>query len=168
MNKHIRMDAFRRQQEAARERQDRLSKTPHPSRSYLAYDCRPQEPMIDLSPSVRKREWLILGTVDGDPLPRQLCVRSIIESVSDHYDVTVLDLVSHRRDGRIMTPRHVAMYLARNMTTKSLPEIGRLMGGRDHSTICHGIKRIEGLIERDQDFASDLEVLRQKLLKEFS
>lgn len=94
---------------------------------------------------------------------RKVTVEEIQRKVSDHYNIRFSDLVGPRRVRAIARPRQVAMYLAKQMTTRSLPDIGRRFGGRDHTTIMHGVKKIEELIDQDQQIAEDVELLRSAL-----
>lgn len=92
-------------------------------------------------------------------MPRKVpTVDEIIRYVAAHYQVRVAEILSDRRVANIVRPRHVAMYLAKNMTGKSLPEIGRRFGNRDHTTILNAIQRITAFRATDDDF--DLLVAR--------
>jgi hypothetical protein len=87
-------------------------------------------------------------------------IRAIIRLVSSTYGVTATDIISERRSAKIVKPRQIAMYLAKRITLRSLPEIGRRFGGRDHTTVLHAVRKIEGLIATSPDLAehvSDLE-----------
>lgn len=79
--------------------------------------------------------------------------------VAEHYGLRPIEMHSRRRSIRLARPRQVAMYLARHLTLHSLPEIGRHFGGRDHTTIIHGIRVIEEQVERDAMLASDVACL---------
>ena len=73
------------------------------------------------------------------------------------------DLISERRNRAIARPRQAAMWLAKQLTTRSLPDIGRRFGGRDHTTVLHAVRRIEELKAGDPVLANDLETLTRKL-----
>lgn len=73
------------------------------------------------------------------------------------------DLIGPKRVRTIARPRQIAMYLAKQLTPRSLPEIGRRFGGRDHTTIMHGVRRIEELMTTDSQMADDLQLLRRQL-----
>ncbi|WP_102106499.1 chromosomal replication initiator protein DnaA [Oceaniglobus roseus] len=92
---------------------------------------------------------------------RKTTVEEIQRKVSDHYNIRLSDLVGPKRLRTFARPRQVAMYLCKQLTQRSLPEIGRRFGGRDHTTIMHGIKRIEALKDSDPQIAEDLELLRR-------
>ncbi|MEE9426677.1 MAG: chromosomal replication initiator protein DnaA [Paracoccaceae bacterium] len=94
---------------------------------------------------------------------RKVTVEEIQRRVSEHYNIRLSDIVGPRRVRVIARPRQVAMYLAKQLTTRSLPEIGRRFGGRDHTTIIHGVRRIEELKGHDNQIAEDLELLRRSL-----
>lgn len=84
-------------------------------------------------------------------------------SVAQAFDITVRELESDRRARRVARPRQVAMFLSRELTTRSLPEIGRAFGGRDHTTVMHACRTIENLMPRDLALKSIVEDLRQRL-----
>ncbi|GHF02090.1 chromosomal replication initiator protein DnaA [Aliiroseovarius zhejiangensis] len=94
---------------------------------------------------------------------RKVTVEEIQRKVSDHYNIRLSDLIGPKRVRTIARPRQVAMYLAKHMTSRSLPEIGRRFGGRDHTTVMHGVKRIDELKVADDQIAEDLELLRRAL-----
>jgi len=94
---------------------------------------------------------------------RKTTVEEIQRKVSDHYNIRLSDLIGPKRVRTFARPRQVAMYLCKQLTQRSLPEIGRRFGGRDHTTIMHGIKRIEELKAKDSQIAEDLDLLRRSL-----
>lgn len=94
---------------------------------------------------------------------RKLSIDTIMRKICDYYDVTMTDIISARRSRSIARPRQVAMFLCKTLTTKSLPEIGRSFGKRDHTTVIHAIKKIQDLCESDHKIAQDLERLRRDL-----
>lgn len=87
----------------------------------------------------------------------------IIRIVAKFYLVNVIDILSDRRTANIVRPRQVAAYLCKTLTPRSLPEIGRRFGGRDHTTILHAVRKIERLIGEDQRLADECELLRIKI-----
>lgn len=95
---------------------------------------------------------------------RTLTIDDIQKSVASYYQIRTTDMVSARRMRSIARPRQVAMYLAKKYTSRSLSEIGRRFGGKDHTTIIHAVRRIEKLIETDSELASDISQLKQGLL----
>ena len=94
---------------------------------------------------------------------RKITVEEIQRKVSEHYNIRLSDIIGPKRVRTYARPRQVAMYLAKQMTSRSLPEIGRRFGGRDHTTVMHGVKRIEELKIQDGQVAEDLEILRRTL-----
>ncbi|KIC49751.1 chromosomal replication initiator protein DnaA [Tateyamaria sp. ANG-S1] len=94
---------------------------------------------------------------------RKITVEEIQRKVSEHYNIRLSDMIGPKRLRAYARPRQVAMYLAKHMTSRSLPEIGRRFGGRDHTTVMHGVKRIEELKQSDGQIAEDLELLRRAL-----
>ena len=94
---------------------------------------------------------------------RKLTVEEIQRKVADHYGIRLSDLIGPKRPRNIARPRQVAMYLAKQLTLRSLPDIGRRFGGRDHTTIMHGIRKIEELMATDSQLNDDLLLLRRAL-----
>ena len=94
---------------------------------------------------------------------RKVTIDEIIRKVSDHYNLRMTDILSPRRARAVARPRQVAMFLAKTLTSKSLPEIGRRFGGRDHTTVIHAVKKIEDLKSIDNQIAEDVELLRRML-----
>ncbi len=94
---------------------------------------------------------------------RKVSLAEIQRKVADHYNIRLSELIGPRRTRAIARPRQVAMYLAKTLTQRSLPEIGRDFGGRDHTTILHGVRRIEELQAIDATIAEDVEQLRRIL-----
>jgi chromosomal replication initiator protein len=74
----------------------------------------------------------------------------IMKTVADFYNIKISEIKSHRRDKMYALPRQIAMYLARNLTDHSYPEIGEKFGGKDHSTVIHNVQKIEKRMESDQ------------------
>ncbi len=94
---------------------------------------------------------------------RKVTIDEIIRKVADHYNLRLTDILSPRRARSVARPRQVAMFLAKTLTSKSLPEIGRRFGGRDHTTVIHAVKKIEELRSIDNQIAEDVELLRRML-----
>ena len=95
--------------------------------------------------------------------PRRVKIEDIQRVVSKHYNVTKADLLSARRTRTIVRPRQIAMYLAKVMTPRSLPEIGRRFGNRDHTTVLHAVRKIEEMARADYALAQELELLKRML-----
>lgn len=94
---------------------------------------------------------------------RKVTVEEIQRRVSEHYNIRLSDMIGPKRVRNYARPRQMAMYLAKKMTSRSLPEIGRRFGGRDHTTVMHGVRKIEELMTLDSQIADDLELLRRSL-----
>ena len=94
---------------------------------------------------------------------RKVTIEEIQKRVAEHFSIRFADMHSPRRARAVARPRQVAMYLAKQLTSRSLPEIGRKFGGRDHTTVMHAVRKIEELREIDSAFAEDIDLLRRKL-----
>ena len=95
--------------------------------------------------------------------PRRVKIEDIQKLVASHYSVTRADILSSRRTATVVKPRQVAMYLAKALTLRSLPEIGRRFGGRDHTTVLHAVRKIEGLVAQNEGLREELELLKRML-----
>jgi chromosomal replication initiator protein len=94
---------------------------------------------------------------------KRITIDEIQKAAAEHYGMKQADLISERRNRAIARPRQAAMWLAKHLTTRSLPDIGRRFGGRDHTTVLHAVRRIEALKVNDAQLARDLETLSRKL-----
>ncbi len=94
---------------------------------------------------------------------KRVTIDEIQKLVSAHFELKPLDLISARRARAVARPRQIAMYLAKRLTTRSLPEIGRKFGGRDHSTVIHAVRKIEELRDSDRDIDAAVRVLMREL-----
>jgi chromosomal replication initiator protein len=94
---------------------------------------------------------------------RRVTIEEIQKRVAEHYNIKFTEMHSARRARSVARPRQVAMYLAKQLTQRSLPEIGRKFGGRDHTTVMHAVKKVDELRQRDAGFAEDVELLRRML-----
>jgi chromosomal replication initiator protein len=94
---------------------------------------------------------------------RRVTIEEIQRKVAEHFNIRITDMHSARRARSVARPRQIAMYLAKQLTARSLPEIGRKFGGRDHTTVMHAVKKIEELKSTDFRFAEDVELLRRML-----
>jgi chromosomal replication initiator protein len=95
--------------------------------------------------------------------PKRVRIEDIQRIVARQYNVSRADLLSSRRTANVVRPRQVAMYLAKVLTLRSLPEIGRRFGGRDHTTVLHAVRKIENLTNTDTSFAEEIESLKRQL-----
>ena len=97
---------------------------------------------------------------------KRVRIEDIQKAVARHYNVSRNDILSNRRTRIIVRPRQVAMYLSKVMTPRSLPEIGRRFGGRDHTTVLHAVRKIEGLIKEDETLGREVELLQRLILEQ--
>jgi chromosomal replication initiator protein len=95
--------------------------------------------------------------------PKRVKIEDIQRTVARQYNVSRADLLSSRRTANVVRPRQIAMYLAKTLTLRSLPEIGRRFGGRDHTTVLHAVRKIEGLVDTDAALAEEIELLKRLL-----
>jgi hypothetical protein len=102
--------------------------------------------------------------IDCVPIKRTFpTINEIKKVVCQHYPVTPRDLVSRRRDAEVVRPRQVVCFLAKSMTPHSLPEIGRRLGNRDHTTVLHSVRKITRLMKTDRDLAAEIESFMEVL-----
>ncbi len=94
---------------------------------------------------------------------RRVTIEEIQKRVAEHFNIKLADMQSPRRARQVARPRQIAMFLAKQLTTRSLPEIGRKFGGRDHTTVMHAVKKVEELCAADSGFAEDVDLLRRML-----
>jgi len=95
--------------------------------------------------------------------PKRVRVEEILKLVSAHFNVTRADLLSSRRTASVVRPRQIAMYLSKTLTLRSLPEIGRRFGGRDHTTVLHAVRKVESLIDNDPALKDEIALLKRML-----
>lgn len=163
---------------AHRERHKRLWAAPKPvmmaqvikPRKSVAVVPKPSGPVLRfMSINVRVAGWsawdgsIINGNISKQtPFAPITCDR-IINLVCQFYSVGKKDLVSKLRTRHFSQPRHVAMHLMRTFTGRSLPEIGRILGGRDHTTVMHGLAKVSGRRAADPDFDAEVRTLEEQL-----
>jgi chromosomal replication initiator protein len=95
--------------------------------------------------------------------PKRIKVEDILRIVSRHFAVSKADIMSDRRHRSVVRPRQIGMYLAKQLTSRSLPEIGRRFGNRDHTTVLHAIRKIEQLMNDDNQLREEIELLKRLL-----
>ncbi|WP_309628623.1 chromosomal replication initiator protein DnaA [Brevundimonas sp.] len=105
---------------------------------------------------------LLGSALRGGP-ERRITVDEIQKTVAEHFNMKQADLLSERRTRAVARPRQIAMWLCKQHTTRSYPDIGRRFGGRDHTTVLHGVRKIEELMPQDDQIARDVEALTRKL-----
>jgi chromosomal replication initiator protein len=96
--------------------------------------------------------------------PKRVKIEDIQKLVASHFNVSRADILSSRRTANVVRPRQIAMYLSKVLTLRSLPEIGRRFGGRDHTTVLHAVRKIETLATSDGNFSEEIELLKRILL----
>ncbi len=111
---------------------------------------------------VDETQGLLGSALRGGP-ERRITVDEIQKTVADHFSLKQADLLSERRTRAVARPRQIAMWLCKQHTTRSYPDIGRRFGGRDHTTVLHGVRKVEELIAADDQIARDVETLTRKL-----
>lgn len=97
--------------------------------------------------------------------PKRVKIEEIQKLVATHYNVSKADILSSRRTATVVRPRQIAMYLAKVLTLRSLPEIGRRFGGRDHTTVLHAVRKIDGLVNKDGTLSEEIEMLKRMLVE---
>ncbi len=105
----------------------------------------------------------IVAAIVGGLEPRRVRIDDILRTISQQYAVSRGDLLSARRTRSIVRPRQIGMYLSKQLTSRSLPEIGRRFGGRDHTTVIHAIRKIEELMNADPSLRDEIETLKKDL-----
>jgi chromosomal replication initiator protein len=99
------------------------------------------------------------------PDPKKVKIEDIQKLVASHFNVSRGDILSARRTASVVRPRQIAMYLSKLLTPRSLPEIGRRFGGRDHTTVLHAVRKITGLVTADGTLSEEIELLKRMLLE---
>jgi chromosomal replication initiator protein len=99
------------------------------------------------------------------PEPKKIKIEDIQKLVASHFNVSRADILSSRRTATVVRPRQIAMYLSKILTPRSLPEIGRRFGGRDHTTVLHAVRKITGLVTSDGTLSEEVELLKRMLLE---
>jgi chromosomal replication initiator protein len=97
--------------------------------------------------------------------PKRVKIEDIQKLVATHFNVSRADILSSRRTANVVRPRQIAMYLSKALTLRSLPEIGRRFGGRDHTTVLHAVRKIDGLAAKDTTLSEEIELLKRMLME---
>lgn len=108
-------------------------------------------------------KWKAMRHAPAEPETKGPDVKAIQRTCCAAYGITMADILSARRTRDVVKPRQIAMYLAKTMTLKSLPDVGRRFGGRDHTTVLFAVRKIERMVKTDPDFASHIETLKQSI-----
>jgi len=109
---------------------------------------------------LQKEPWFSIEDEIKPDEPRLPYIEHIQKTVAKYYGMARIDMLSSRRTAGIVRPRQIAMYLAKSLTLRSFPDIGRRFGGRDHTTVLHAVKKIGTLILADTVLAAEIEVLK--------
>lgn len=115
------------------------------------------------APVTLESAQLVLRDLIHSDEPRKVMIEDIQRMVAKHFNISKSDLISQRRTRAIVRPRQIAMYLCKTMTPRSLPEIGKRFGGRDHTTVIHAVQKVEQLMGEDRGFSDDVELLKRLL-----
>jgi chromosomal replication initiator protein len=105
----------------------------------------------------------VIGELVNGAEPRRIRIEDILRIISRHYGVSRADILSQRRHRSVVWPRQIGMYLAKQLTSRSLPEIGRRFGGRDHTTVLHAIRKVDGELTGNNRLKDELEELKKQL-----
>lgn len=124
------------------------------------------EPVVEVAPDPLPdlkafQKWL--DSFEPLPAPTYPTVHKIKRCVSEHFGITIPEIDSDRRMARVVKPRQIAMYITRKLTPRSLPDIGRKFGGKDHATVIHALRKIGQLVESDDGFANEISSLMAKV-----
>ncbi len=117
-------------------------------------------PGEELTPAIVQE--IVGAAADGQAV--RVRVEDILAAVCARYGVSRIDIKGQRRTAAAVRPRQIAMYLAKTMTLRSLPEIGRILGGRDHTTVLHAVRKLERMVTSDAAFSAEIETLRRLVL----
>jgi chromosomal replication initiator protein len=120
------------------------------------------------TPVTAETTELLLRDLVSNGEPRRIRIEDILRIVSRHYGVSKNDILSERRHRSVVWPRQIGMYLAKQMTARSLPEIGRRFGNRDHTTVLHAIRKIEGQVNANVQLKDEIEELKKQLGPDFA
>jgi hypothetical protein len=124
----------------------------------------PRRIPIDLPPVVEREPKPAPPAIVATPIIRRNSIELILDAVVEAYpEVSKIDIKSARRTANVVRPRQITMYLAKKLTLKSLPEIGRRLGGRDHTTVLHGVRRIERMLPDNPELAAEISYLETRL-----
>lgn len=118
---------------------------------------------VDRAAAAARRQYAHYVHIVGQSFNKGRLVEPVQRAVCKYYGVTHIDLISNRRTARIVRARQVAMYLAKILTTRSFPEIGRQFGGKDHTTVLHAVNKIGVLLPADPQLATEIAHIRRTL-----
>ena len=108
-------------------------------------------------------ESVIRDLIQSGGDQRRIKIEDILKVISRHFGISRGDILSQRRHRSVVWPRQIGMYLAKQMTSRSLPEIGRRFGNRDHTTVLHAIRKIDGVLAGDARLKDEIEELKKQI-----
>lgn len=111
----------------------------------------------------QKKLWFGVVADLGPVTPRAIHISDIQKAAANFYNSTVTDMCGPRRTAQVVRARQIAMYLAKTLTLRSLPDVGRRFGNRDHTTVLHAVRKIEGLLPRDPNLVAEIEFLKSEV-----
>jgi len=149
---------LRRRREAELKQREEAKRAEADFRREIALDDLMRAAVADHAQAKRIAEEIQIE--ETTPPPK---VRRIIRAVAQAYGASLVDILSRRRTAAIVRPRQVAMYLAKRLTFRSLPEIGHMLGGRDHTTVLHAVRKIEALVTIDAELKSKIDGILDQL-----
>ena len=114
------------------------------------------------SPSIYECKKILKDFINSNN--KSINVESIQNLVASHFNLNIQELLSPRRSRSLARPRQIAMYLAKQLTTNSLPDIGRKFSNRDHTTVIHAVKKIDQLIKNDNEIKQNVDEIKKKLI----
>jgi hypothetical protein len=120
----------------------------------------PEVVVVEPSEPTPAENWFVILGDDGR---QRHLIRQIQSVVCQHFNKKLSDMYTRRRTADIVLPRQIAMFLCKDMTPHSLPEIGRRFGGRDHTTVLHAVRKLTYMIERSPKFAEEIQIIRAKI-----
>lgn len=118
---------------------------------------------LTAEPITVERAEFIVRDLMSSAEPKRIKIDDILKIITKHFGVNRSDLLSSRRNRSIVRPRQIGMYLAKNLTSRSLPEIGRRFGNRDHTTVLHAIRKVEQLMADDMSLKEEVDLLKRIL-----
>jgi chromosomal replication initiator protein len=121
--------------------------------------------LIDEKPSLAVVEKLLSSEVSQSSKRQVVSAEKVLKTIQKFYNVSIDDIVSSKRNKEIIKPRHVAMYILYNIVGLSFPEVGRELGGKDHTTIMHGCKVVNKDLGNSKQFKDEVEMLKEMIFE---
>jgi len=121
--------------------------------------------LAETTPSLAVTEKILSEIISRNQRRQVVSVEKVLKSIQKFYHIPIEDLVSRKRNKEVIKPRHVAMYILKNVVGLSYPEIGRELGGKDHTTIIHGCKAITKGISASRQLKDEIELLKESIFE---